>query len=104
MFSLVILGILDLLAGIVIALSTVLSFSGNTIVFWLAVLFLLKGFYSLITAFASGFFLDFLGFLDIIGGGFLLLAHWDISFVFVLWLGVIMVLKGIYSMVIGFVD
>lgn len=88
---LTLLGIIDILAGIWI------TFGINYIAYYLGVVILIKGIFSLIGSFASKFFLDFLGVLDIIVGLSLMFA-WDIP-----WIGIFIIVKGIYSLIVGFV-
>ena len=96
-----ILGILDIAAGLILILGD--FFAGNEFLFSLAILFLLKGLYSVGTAAAAGFFFDILGWIDLISSLFLLLLLWEWSLGIFFWVGVIMALKGLYSLIIAFV-
>ncbi|MBU0953475.1 MAG: hypothetical protein KKA90_03585 [Nanoarchaeota archaeon] len=102
-FMLIILGAIDIIAGIVLTLTGIVSFADNQLVFILAIIFILKSLYSLVTAMAAGFFFDVLGWFDLFAGFILLLATWEITFGFVIWIGIIMIIKGIYSIVMGLV-
>ena len=98
---LLILGIVDVIGGILLGMSLLPGAGGNPILFWFGVVFLLKGLYSLLTAMGSGFYFDILGMMDIVSGIFLFLATWSIINEIFLYLGIGMIIKGIYSMLMG---
>jgi len=99
-----VLGILDIIAGGILLLGDVLSLAGSSIVFWFMIIFFLKAAYSLITAFGAGFYFDLMGYLDLLGAIFMLLLFWGITFGFVFWIGILLVIVGLYSFVIGFIS
>lgn len=103
MVFLVILGILDLIVGVLLVVSPGGGLAGNGIVFIFAIIVLLKGLYSVLAAAGAGFFLDVMGWLDLITGFFLLLANWGFAYGFFLYVGIIMVLKAFYSIVVGLI-
>jgi len=84
-----ILGILDILAGISLVFP-------NFLVFYLGVIILIKGIFSIVGSFASKFFLDFMGFIDLIVG-LMLLFNFSIPFFWIL-----PIIKGAYSLIVGF--
>lgn len=94
---LTIFGLADVVLGGVLAASPYFSYAGIGIVGALAVIALIKGIYSVLAGFASGFFLDVLGWLDLLVGALLFLSTIGISFKWFFWIGIFMVLKGIYS-------
>jgi uncharacterized membrane protein HdeD (DUF308 family) len=85
---LVVLGILDILGGISLIFP-------NFLVFYLGVIILIKGIFSIVGSFAAKYFLDFMGFLDLIVG-LMLLFHFSIPFFWILPL-----IKGAYSLITG---
>lgn len=85
---LAILGILDILAGISLIYP-------NFLVFYLGAIILIKGILSIIGSFAVKYFLDFMGFIDIVVGA-MLLFHYSIPFFWIL-----PVIKGVYSLIAG---
>jgi hypothetical protein len=103
MVLLAVLGILDLVIGALLIISPGGGLAGNGIVFIFAILALLKGLYSVLAAAGAGFFFDVMGWLDLIAGFFLLLANWGFAYGFFLYVGIIMVLKAFYSIVVGLI-
>jgi len=101
---LVILGILDIIVGVVLGLATGNPFLGSSIVFGFGIIWILKGLFSIFSSMASGFYFDILGVMDLFTGIFLLLATNGIVFGFFLYLGILMVLKGLYSFVMGWIS
>lgn len=100
---LAVLGVLDLIIGALLIVSPGGGLAGNGIVFIFAIIALLKGVYSVLAAGGGGFFFDVLGWLDLVAGFFLLLAQWEIVYGFFLYVGILMVLKALYSIVVGLI-
>jgi uncharacterized membrane protein HdeD (DUF308 family) len=98
-----ILGILDIIFGAVLAASTFAELSGNVWVMLFGVLAIIKGLYSVATAAGAGFYLDVLGWLDLVVGVMLLMVNWGFGFPFFLYFGILLILKGIYSFFVGMV-
>ncbi len=98
-----ILGILDIILGAVLAASTFADFAGNGWVFAFGILAILKGLYSTLTAAGAGFYFDVLGWLDLLVGILLLLVNWGFVFPFFLYIGILLILKGIYSFFVGMI-
>jgi hypothetical protein len=65
---------------------------------YLAILCFIKGGWSFIAAVGSHFYFDILGFIDIIVGICLLLMYYNVTFPFSSTIGIIMILKGIWSL------
>jgi hypothetical protein len=98
---LAILGVLDLIGGILLALSGMIPYTGSAFVSTLGLVFILKGIISYLSGAASGFYLDFMGVLDTVAGIMLFLAaSWLVLFFFP-YIGVLLILKGLYSVVMG---
>lgn len=97
----VILGILDVIAGIAVALAQLFHLTGSAFALYLGVIFILKALYSILTALAAGFPFDVLGWLDLIAGIVLMLLYWGFPVSFAFWVGIIMILKGVYSILLG---
>jgi len=83
------LGIIDILVGIS------LIFPSNFLAFYIGVIVLIKGVSSVIGSFASGFYFDFMGFIDLAAGIILLLG------LSIPWLWILPMIKGIYSIIAG---
>ena len=81
---------LDILAGISIAGQTYWAWNPIT---WLGIIMLIKGGWSIATSATSRFYLDFIGWIDIIAA-VMILANLQIEWIFLAPL-----LKGIYSFV-----
>lgn len=101
---LAILGLIDMVAGGMLIIGKTLGLQGSSLIFYFFVFFLVKGLYSVGTAFAAGFFMDLLGFIDLATAAFLLFSFWGLSLGFVFWVGILMVLKGMYSFVMYLVE
>jgi len=101
MTLLVILGIIDIIIGIAVAVSPGMPLIASSIILTLGIIALLKGLYSVLTAAGAGFFLDVLGWLDLIAALFLFMTYWGWVFGFFLYVGIIMVIKGLYSFAMG---
>ena len=99
----VILGIIDIIAGIVLTFSGLDVFHGNGIVFFLAIAMILKGAWSWLNNLMSGFKLDFMGVLDIVVGILMLLTFGGFFLFFFAYFGIMEVIKGVYSFVVGLV-
>ncbi len=98
---LVVLGFLDLIIGTILVVSQFYTLAGNSIVLFFAVIALLKGIYSTLTAAGSGFYFDILGWFDLISAVLLFLVHIGIIFNFFLYIGIIMIIKALYSIAMG---
>lgn len=99
----IIFGLIDLIMGGALLLSSSLEMAGVGIVFTLGIVFLLKALYSIITALAGGFAFDILGWVDLAGAISLMMIFWGFSFGFFFWIGVLVAMKGVYSIVIGLI-
>jgi len=84
-----VLSLIDILAGISLAVPNFLSF-------YLGIIMLLKGISSIVGSFASGFFFEIMGFIDLITG-ILLIFNFNLP-----WFWILPVLKGIFCLLIGF--
>ncbi len=98
---LAVLGVLDLLCGILLGLSSFIPYIGSGFIYALGIILILKGIISYLAGAAKGFFLDFMGILDIIAGVMLVLATWGFVVFFFPYIGILLALKGIYSIIIG---
>ena len=94
---LLILGLLDVVAGIALGLTRGFPMVNNPLLFYLGVFFILKGLYSLLAAAAAGYFVSVMSWFDLLAGVFHLWANTGAQYPFFLYLGVVMVIKGLYS-------
>lgn len=101
---LLVLGILDMISGSVLSLSTTFDMVGNSMVFLFAVIFIIKGLWSLLASISAGFYFDLLGLTDILASILLFLANVGLVHNFFIYIGIIVVLKGIYSFVMGVIE
>ena len=83
---LIILGILDIIGGILLGVSGMPGSAGNAVFFWFGIIFLLKGAYSILAAAGSGFYFDLLGIMDLIAGIFMFLVAWGVVLDFFLYM------------------
>ena len=98
---LLLLGILDMIAGIILGLSGFVTFNESSFVLYLGIIMIVKGIVSYLTGAAKGFYMDFMGILDIIGGMLMILAATGFVLFFFPYIGLLLLLKGAYSMLIG---
>jgi len=101
MTLLVILGILDIIIGAVLAFSPSVSLVASGFIMILGIIALLKSIFSIGTAAGAGFYLDILGWVDLIAALFLFMVYGGWAFGFFLYVGILMVIKGIYSFAMG---
>jgi hypothetical protein len=99
-----VLGILDIIAGGVMALGGIAGAAESIYLLYFTAIFFLKALYSIGTALAEGFFFDVLGWLDLMAAVSLLFLYWQISFGLFFWLGMLMIIKGVYSLVVAFIQ
>lgn len=89
-----ILGLIDIMSGIVLIIRPELFFIRILTFFCLG-----KGIWSLLSSFAMGYFTDWMGAIDTLAGICLFLLMRGSSFVFFTIVGVVMIVKGLYSLV-----
>src|SRR3989338_11187627 len=94
------LGVFDVIGGLLLAATWLKLFVGAGFILYFAVFFLLKGIYSVLSNIFSGFFLDLMGFLDLLAGAALLFVHWGTAPHYFLYIGIPLILKGIYCMIV----
>jgi hypothetical protein len=63
---------------------------------------LLKGSWSILTSLGVGYKLDWMGALDLLAGLCLFLLHKGFTLNIYWWIGVMLALKGVWSVIIGF--
>jgi uncharacterized membrane protein HdeD (DUF308 family) len=99
-----VLGIFDIIAGIILAVGGLTVFPGNGLVITLAFIMIIKGIYSWISNLAAaegGLKIDPMGILDILAGIILVMIFSNMYFFFFAYLGIIEIIKGVYSFVVG---
>ncbi|MEM7815856.1 MAG: hypothetical protein QXN71_01920 [Candidatus Aenigmatarchaeota archaeon] len=94
---LLILGILDLIAGISLAISGFVPLTAVSLILGIGIILTFKGIISYLLAAGNGFYFDILGILDIISGIFLIIAFYGTALGFAVWFGVAMILKALWS-------
>ena len=99
---LMLLGVLDVIAGLLLALSGTIPLTGNWFVIFFAIVMVLKGIWSVLAALGGGFKYDLLGLVDLVVGGvlWLVVSGW-VNEAF-LYLGIIVLIKGLWSFVMGY--
>lgn len=98
---LAILSILDIFSGLIVfTYSSLLLF--HSFVGYMAAYSLFKGVASFLSSIGMGYWFDWMGVIDIITGFMLLLLMWGFSFGFIKTIGIIAILKGIYSFLRAF--
>jgi hypothetical protein len=100
-----ILGIIDIVVGIILVVGGLPIFQNHGLVITLAILMLIKGGWTWISNIAdpNGLNFDPMGILDIITGLLLVSIYSGFFLFFFAYIGVILIIKGIYSFVVGVV-
>jgi uncharacterized membrane protein HdeD (DUF308 family) len=93
--ALFMLALFDILSGLLLYFHPV--FASDFFIYF-SIICLAKGGWSILSAFISKFYFEFLGVLDIVVGIFLFMLYRGISLPFFSIFGVIIILKGIWSM------
>jgi len=93
MVLVLILSIIDVVAGGFLLLSAPVFAN------YFAFIFLIKGLFSLLSSFSMCYFFDWMGFVDVIVGIVFGLMSFGLFFGFYTTIGWIVLLKGIYSMI-----
>ena len=96
---LLILGILDLIAGAALAIAGFVPLTAVGLILAIGVIVVLKGVVSYLMAAGNGFYFDLLGILDVLSGIFLILAFYGTALGFFIWFGIAMILKALWSIV-----
>ncbi len=96
---LLILGVLDLIAGAALAISGFVPLTAVGLILGIGIIITLKGVISYLAAAGSGFYFDLLGILDMVSGVFLILAFYGTALGFFIWFGIAMILKAMWSIV-----
>lgn len=92
MISLMALGLLDIIIGLAIGL----PIFSSVFMFWLGLVIAGKGLFSIASSFSKGFYLEWIGAIDL-AAGIILITGFGFP-----WFGIIPFLKGVYSFVFGF--
>ena len=101
-----VLGIFDIIAGIMLAVGGLPHLQANGLVIFIASIMIIKGAWSWLSNLAmpdKGLKLDPMGILDIVSGIMLLAIFSGFFLFFFTYFGVILIIKGVYSFVIGVV-
>lgn len=99
---LMLLGVLDIIGGLLLALSGTIPLSGNGFVLFFAVALVLKALWSILTALGGGFKYDLLGLVDLLSGACLYLVTIGWNTEIFLYLGILVLIKGLWSFVMGY--
>ncbi len=97
---LLLLGLFDLMVGAALTILTIFPVHSGGLLFYIGLIALFKGLWSIITAAAAGFYFDILGVFDLLAGVFLLLLINGIVFGFFIYIGILVILKALYSILI----
>lgn len=100
---LLILGILDLIAGASLAIAGFVPLTAAGLILAIGIIVAIKGAISYLAAAGNGFYFDLLGILDVIAGIFLVMAFYGTVMGFFVWFGIAMILKALWSIFIFFI-
>ena len=89
---------IDLAAGLLLLLLNV----PGEIMLYLGIIMLLKGVYSVLAGAAAGFYFDFPGMFDAAAGILMMVATTGFFLEFFIYIGLIVLIKGAYSIIISF--
>jgi hypothetical protein len=100
-----ILGLVDIVAGIILAAGGLGVFHMNPLAWSVAIALIVKGAWSwihnLATTGSGGTKLDFMGIIDIVSGVMIVSSVYGFFMFFFLYFGVILMIKGVYSFFCG---
>ena len=100
------LGLFDIIAGIILVVGGLEVFPGNGFVVGIAAVLIIKGVWSWLVNLSSGdsgLKFDPMGILDIVSGLLLISVFSGFFLFFFVYIGIIELIKGVYSFVIGLV-
>ena len=98
-----VLGILDMVAGLLLTLCGFSSIHSNIVLLIVAIAMGLKGFWSWINNLTAGFKLDFMGILDLVVALMLFLTFSGFPMFFFVYFGILSIIKGAYSLLVGLI-
>jgi len=99
MLGLLVLGSIDIIAGVML----LFNINGGPALY-IGIFMLLKGIFSVISGAASEFYFDLPGILDIIGGILIVLISAGIFLEFFVYFGLVIAIKGAYSLITGIIS
>ncbi len=100
MAALIILGLLDLITGIMLVLGFVMPLGENPLLFSLGVLVMIKGIISWIMAASQKLLFDPMSILDVLVGIFAIIEVSGFHLSIFSWFGIFILLKGLYSIAV----
>ena len=90
------IAIVDVIGGLLLIFDWVSAF--HTLLFYFGVIMLVKGLWSVFDCIRKKFYFDFLGWIDVVSGATMLLIFFGWSLSFLWFLGIIILIKGLWSM------
>ena len=96
-----VLGLLDIIIGGSLWWASGSSLAGATMVIILGIIWGLKGLWSILSAASAGFYFDILGVFDLVSGIFLTMSYIGFSFEVFFYMAILMIMKGLYSFIMG---
>ena len=98
------LGITDIVAGFLLSLCTLVPYTESAFIGTIAGIMIIKGVWSIITASAASFYFDLIGIMDLVVGILLFITTLGFSAHFFIYLGLALILKGLWSIVAGVIS
>ena len=101
-----VLGLLDIIAGLILIVGGLPFFPGHGLVITIAAALIIKGVFSWLSNLAAGdkgLKIDPMGILDIFSGMLLISIYSGVFMFFYTYFGIILVILGIYSFVVGLI-
>lgn len=95
--GLMFLAIVDMLAGIAVMFPNFFT-SLSLLIFFLAIVHVLKGTWSILTSLADSFRYDVLGAIDLVTGGIMFALYANVTYSFFWVIGAVVMFKGIWSL------
>jgi len=96
--SLIFISIVEIFAGLLVIYPIAIFIQ---IIFYMSIIYILKGVWSMISSIAAGYYFDWMGGLDFIIGITLLLIFSGVTFSFFWIIGLAHILKGIYTLLLS---
>jgi hypothetical protein len=96
------LSLLDVGAGILLASACCFPLASFQLVFIAAIIYICKGSCSILASIGVGYWLDWMGAIDLLSGISLALLYYGFAVGFISYLGIAMTIKGFYSLALSF--
>ena len=96
---LLLIGLVDIFGGLLLVFNPVFL---HNLLFYFGVIILLKGLWSIVSSAVAHFYFDLFGWIDMVASVLLLIAYFDSPLSFAGFAGIVILLKGLWSILFVF--